>query len=373
MSLIHYGIGHCSATIIIFSILCFCWILESKEVVFDRRLFDRRLIITMDDDDYPRVENILPGATQILVQTHAVDSTFSNVCWRCNKAGSESSPLERCALCKRAYYCNATCRDMHWHTHRLYCEPVSSQEALSKADGYTQFNGTYNRKQVYELQCEQCYGDMFCGRVVSGCPKAMAWQAIFTAINAPSLRGLIATIHQFHKNRAVGQEQQMSALFNAFRLYEENKATLSHEDSWLYKNFLAYCEIAARELTPLPYLQDSDHSDDHPPVALSAGVVRCFGRDDKDKDQLAVATVTAHFILHATSRQLAKNYQPNNNPEIIMKLARFLEKIFYNVDIKVRFRGSHLLIQPADLFLVYLAKKRARILLEGQETKEGTR
>lgn len=329
----------------------------------------------MDGNNYPSIEAILPGATRLLDQTGAVGpvDNASSLCWWCDKEGSEGSPLEKCALCKRAYYCNPTCRGAHWPTHGLYCEPVSSQVTFSEADGYTQYVETRDGKAVYVLECEQCCDDMFCARVRSGCPKATAWRALFTVVGSPSLPGLITTIHRFYKSGAVRQKKQMSALFQAFRLYEENKAALSHEDDWLYKNFLTYCEIAARKLSPLPYLPDSDHSDDHPPRALSADVVRCFGRDDKDKDQLAVATITAHFILHTTSHQLAKPYQPNHNPVVVMKLVRFLEMIFFCVDIKVRFKGSHLLIQPADLFLVYLAKKRARVLLEEQENKEGTK
>ena len=157
----------------------------------------------MDDDKLPFVGDVVG---KILRETDQPVSVIGDidpadlascVCWQCDKLASKSVPLEKCGLCKRAYYCNSTCRGTHWPTHKLFCVPISSQETLSEADGYTQFVETRKDKEVYVLECDHCNAKMFCNNTNSGCPKAMAWQAICTGTGHPALLDLCATVHQF--------------------------------------------------------------------------------------------------------------------------------------------------------------------------------
>ena len=46
----------------------------------------------------------------------------ASVCWHCLK--SSKSALQRCAKCKTVCYCDSTCQEAHWSSHRIVCRSV---------------------------------------------------------------------------------------------------------------------------------------------------------------------------------------------------------------------------------------------------------
>ena len=162
--------------------------------------------------------------------------------------------------------------------------------------------------------------------------------------------------------------EQMVAMAQAFELYDKEPTALKYEDHWLFTTFIGVCRMAALN-NPYEYLQDMDQPDDQPFVAIPfEDLVPYFGKDDDDIPKLVARF--ANCILHTASHQLAKAYRPDNHPEVLMKLVRFVDKIAYKNDIEVTKKKpwKHFVMQPGDVFLVYLAKKRARVLLEEEET-----
>ena len=195
-----------------------------------------------------------------------------------------------------------------------------------------------------------------------------AWQTICTSTGHPALLDLCTTVHGFYKDKAVLQPEQMVALLLLFEFYDKETTALKYEDNWLFRTFLGVCHMAARN-KPYEYIQDTDEPDDHPFVAAIpfSDLVPYFGKDDNDL--LKLVACTANCILHTASHQLAKEYRPDNHPEVLMKLVRFLDKITYRTDIEISKEEpwKHFVMQPGDVFLIYLAKKRARVLLEEEQ------
>lgn len=287
-------------------------------------------------------------------------------CWQCGRKESKSVSLQKCALCKRAYYCGKECQAVQWNAslgHRLFCRSVTSQKALSKADGYHRFQQKREHKRVYVLECEKCSKKMFCCNASSGCPKALAWQAICTE---PTL-ALVAVVHSFYDNKAENKEEQLLALEQLQLHYDNKKDAPNHEDDWLMKTFLHICTAAACG-NPFPFVWDLDYPNNRPVEQLSfTKLCPYFGLDDRDEVRTEFPHV-ADCILHTASRQLGKDYSPNRRPKTLMKLVRFLDRILCG-DSGIRLDDdeppTRFTMLPSDVFLVYLAKKRARILLHG--------
>lgn len=285
------------------------------------------------------------------------------MCWHCGRKESKSVALRKCTRCNRAYYCSKECQAAQWYAplgHKPFCKSVSSQNDLSEADGYHRFQQKREGKKVYVLECEQCSKKMFCSNADIGCPKALAWQAICTE----STLVLVAMVHSFYVNKAANEKEQMIALEQLQQSYDNKKAASCCEDDWLLKTFLHVCTFAARG-NPLPYIQDLDYPNGRPIENLSLSSLHpYFGRDDLE-DVRTDIPYTAHCILHTASRQLVKDYHPNHRPKRLMRLVRFLDRVFYKSGIQLNDTEppTQFVMQPEDVFLVYLAKKRARVLL----------
>lgn len=289
----------------------------------------------------------------------------SCTCWKCDRV---KSALEKCTLCKQAYYCNATCREAHWPIHQFFCRPISSEKTHSEADGYTQFEETHKHKNVYVLECEQCRGGAFCDNTDSDCPKAKVWQDICTDIGCPTMLKLLAPYHRSYKDKVALDDQERIVLKELLNFCGEKSALLKYEDHWLLETFLRIsqedpCDNTRKRVRDIHFYANP-LSDDWTP-----NVHKYFGPDDDDIARLVITTGIAHCILHTTSRQLAKKYQPNHDPEIVIKLVRFLERILSDDGITIQ-STSDFLLWPEDIFLIYLAKKRARVLLEEQENQK---
>lgn len=328
----------------------------------------------MGDNGIPYTEDVIE---EVLLATNrpvlfagiADTDLASCICWKCREPTSKSAPLKKCTRCERARYCNNNiCQREHYKTHKYFCRSVGSQKVLSETDGYTQFEQKREHRQIYVLECGQCHNDMFCSNTNSGCPKAIKWQTIGVSSNHPSLLELIDTVHRYYKKKAVRQGRQLSALRQLRCLYSKNEAAFGCEDAWLLKTFHYVCDAAANG-NRIQYIQDLDYPRGRPFGNLAmADLAHYYGQSDPD-DIKGDLTYTANSILHTASQQLAVDYHPGRCPAVLMELVRFLEKVLYQSGIQ-QVAGEpsipypiEFTMQPDDVFLIYLAKKRARHLL----------
>jgi hypothetical protein len=215
---------------------------------------------------------------------------------------------------------------------------------------------------------------MFCSKIGAKnspkCPKRLVWENIAATTNQADLLDHISKIHRLFQQGQKNGRQQGQELRWLSQFYTRNQNLLNYEQSWLICTFRNICEEASiRTLPPNLHLGDNDHPKNLPPVSLSLPKLEPYIGEDDDPDIKDTALI-AHVILHTVSHKLDMDYQPKKRPKVVMQLVRFLDKIFYFVGIQLTDDFSQIsMMDPSAVFFVYLAKKRARILLEREAEK----
>lgn len=334
----------------------------------------------MDDNDGPYVEDligeVLQATNRSVTITGVTESDIAHwKCHQCGKMESKDRRLQKCNGCKRAFYCSEACQKTHWNMrHKYFCRSIQTQNKLSREEGYTRFEEVREHKKIYVLECDKCQGKMFCNNVGSGCTKQLVWQGMADTSQEAALLDHIDSINRFYQRNIVNGRKQGNELRWLYQFYKDNNDAFVYEDRWLLYIFMDVCTRAAIRQTPQRFL-DGDYPNNHPPVPISLQSLGPYMGQDDD-DDIEKMTCIAHCILHTVSCKLNTNYEPNSRPKELMHLVRFLDKICYQVDICLLDDLSQISMKPSSIFVVYLAKKRARILLEKhamEKAKEATK
>ena len=92
----------------------------------------------------------------------------STACSYCSKV---SSSLKKCTLCHAAQYCDKECQTKHWKIHKLQCksEPVDLSTSLSKSANaeleHESQKCSFCSRQAKELKkCTRCHNTQYCDR-----------------------------------------------------------------------------------------------------------------------------------------------------------------------------------------------------------------
>lgn len=293
------------------------------------------------------------------------------LCEGCGDPIRVGAPIKKCKLCGQVYYHNKTCWRGDQLTHEPICRISRSEKDLSLRCGLKQDATT----GYYIIDCPLCRDNNYCIKPVNGdCPKFQKWRTLVgkSKMDSSQAHAHLSTIQ---KLCSFQDESDLSTWTTEIEWLSSfattNAGVINSEERWLLKTLktlLKKCKKQAFSGTV-----ERDAVDD---VAMPTSEIHPdkFAQyvHPKKENLVAIAALLkiTQQIVYTVCCHRGIDHQATVTPELIMKLARFIEKIVDIHDKTVLFMvGTHgAALKPPTMYHTYVIKERAAMLLEEART-----